>query len=196
MGLYERIANERRGEKTLRDEEAEIRGQAIAEQQIARTSEIEARNEAQRFNEVAGQAQAFDQGIETERVNALNSMRDPEQSGLMMGSDTIESMQQQQNTEEQMRIDIATQTLDQLEAMEVQIKNAPPEQQEQMMMQLQEAVQNIPPEIQGTMEQIEQQREVSFTNQGGQPLENNTTGRTGRPVSPVTEYATRLLQQE
>ena len=196
MGLYERIANERRGEKALRDEEAEIRGQAIAEQQIARTSEIEARNEAQRFNEVAGQAQAFDQGVETERVNSLNSMRDPEQSGLMMGSDTIESMQQQQNTEEQMRIDIATQTLDQLEAMEVQIKNAPPEQQEQMMMQLQEAVQNIPPEIQGTMEQIEQQREVSFTNQGEQPLENNTTGRTGRPVSPVTEYATKLLQQE
>ena len=196
MGLYERIANERRGEKTLRDEEAEIRGQAIAEQQIARTSEIEARNEAQRFNEVAGQAQAFDQGIETERVNALNSMRDPEQSGLMMGSDTIESMQQQQNTEEQMRIDIATQTLDQLEAMEVQIKNAPPEQQEQMMMQLPEAVLNSPPEIQGTMEQIEQQREVNFTNEGGQPSENNTTGRTGRPVSPVTEYATRLLQQE
>ncbi len=152
MGLYDRVNDERRGRDARTEELAQIRGSEIANEQ--RNAEKAQAMEQQR--QEMNQEDAYNAGV-----------------GMGMGSQTIESMQQQQAMQEQSMNDAAMNILSEIQ--NAQSQGASQEQIQKMM-------KSIPPELQGIVGDlyIQQQEQA-------QAQQEQTAG------SPINEYANSLL---
>ena len=195
MGLYERLENERIGEETRRKQSAETRGSEIARQQLDRAAQIEAEKEAQALNEAEMQSNAFAKGREEERLAMLNSMMqsgylgnaqvDPnsimmQDEGLGMGSQTVDSMIQQEQVGAEAMEEAAMGVIQDLG--NAQAQGASPEELEQMF-------QSIPDELKGKVMEMKQMADQS------QQTEQNATMPQPADTSGATAYSKDLLSQ-
>ena len=208
----ERMRLQQVGQDAEQAQLAQAEGQVIAQDAI--DNEI-AQKQAQQMRQSryaddmnasaqGGRMQGQIEGQEQERINMLNSMNPnppssgipfdynqelPDPQGLQMGSQTIEGMQQLEGERQNAMMQEANATADQ--AIDALRQGMDPQEIDAMIDQ------NVPPEMNGMVKEILNQKIIDMSNQ--QQELNATSGsgqvQTGRPPSPVTAAANDILAQ-
>ena len=176
MGLYDRIENEKRGEASRLNEMAEARANEIAKRKLEDVAlrQMEAESQAVREQNIRNVGRE-------EGAAAMEIMQN--NGGLGMGSRTAESIGQQDQMRQSSMQDAAMQIISEIET--AQSKGASEEQLMQM-------INSIPPELQGTIKQIQAGKREQMN--AGSSQQQPKRGLTGRENTGITDYARNLLQ--
>ena len=188
MALKDRLDDERIG-REARNAQNVRAGTASAVDREMMRRESEQRGLEQRMAEDQTRArQAFTAGRDSERMNAMNQgMVSVDAAGQMADDAEVAGQEQGAVMQEQ---DTMRQAEGQAMVKQIvsDIDNAAA--QGATPQQIQEMVKGIPQELQGAVQQVQQERALQRSNQGGQNLSPQE-----KPPNQITEYAKNLLAE-